>query len=121
MKSKRRVKHDPVGKTSPEELTVGDALKDLLSRLEKIRPTDGMEHALLFRALLRRIRRSANYFRESPVGEREDLRRLTLRERKKLGEAATEARQLMREEQNYQDWIKMNQSPCNISVGDKIR
>ena len=109
MESKKPVKHDRPESPSPKELIVEDALRTLISRLEEVAPRDGREHAILFRALLRRISESVQYFRGSPLREREKLRRLTSAEMEELGVAATEARQLMRKESNYQAYLKMNE------------
>ena len=107
MKSDKSVRHNQAENVSADQPTVGDDLRAFMSELEKIMPRNGLEQAVLFKALLHRINASLHYFKEAPLRERKELRRLTpKKERLELGLAATEARQLLRDESNYQDYIK---------------
>ena len=73
-------------------------------------------HADAVRKLLQELAKHNRYFSQKTVAERDILRKLCLRNRAEYGMTLTEARQLLREEGNYQNWREMNDGLANAST-----
>jgi hypothetical protein len=71
-------------------------------------PQSTLERIALFRAMLQKTGKLIGDFRGYSAAERDLLRQACVNDSAQLGFIATEARQLLRTEDSYQDWLKIN-------------
>ena len=68
-----------------------------------------LRHSTAVKALLHELARHNKYFSSGSSQQRGILRGVCLKGRKRYGLVLTEARQLLRDEENYQEWRAMNE------------
>jgi hypothetical protein len=76
---------------------------------ENLQELDPKARAQYTRTLMHRLSEVVNVYRKAPVEERDVLRRVCNREMQEIGFKLAEARQLLRPEERYQEWLGMNQ------------
>ena len=104
--------------TIPEKIdAIGDSLSEdliaMLILLKDCSPESTQDYAALMNATLLKLGDAVQYFRSASPDDRAALRAFVGKYDGKLAMIATEARQLLRNEENYQNYLTMNQLDNN--------